>query len=199
MTSDTNKLHMDALDHHQIGKGRLYTWILFHLLVIILLPFFLFESAITEYGQRLIDSQPTQFYLAIMVILALTLDVLLPIPASIVSLASSVIIGGVPGAIALFLGLMLGSLFGYVVGRYARHGLLGKLLTPESRSQLTLISGGKGILMLVLARPIPVLAEASVILAGIDRYSFKQFVLVCLLSNGLVTFMYMALATVANH
>ncbi len=179
-------------------RGRLYGWIFLHLLVIILLPFFLFESAIDAWGSSLLESQPALFTLAVIVVLALTLDVLLPVPASLVSVAASVMIGGTVGAIALFTGLMCGSLFGYFVGRYARNSLLNRLLGPDARARLTLLSGGRGAIALLLARPMPVLAEASVILAGLERYPIVRFVQISLLANLGVTLLYMAAANTAH-
>ena len=195
MPNDTVKETTDAAP---MSRGRLYGWIFLHLFLIIMLPFFLLESTMMAWGNSFLASEPARFTLAIMVVLALTLDVLLPIPASLVSLAASVVIGGVYGATALFIGLMCGSLFGYFVGRFARESLLRRLLMPRTRAELTLLSGGKGVLMLILARPVPVLAEASVMLAGIERYPFQRFLELSLLANVGVTLLYMGAASVAG-
>jgi membrane protein DedA with SNARE-associated domain len=70
---------------------------------------------------------------------------------------------------------MLGSVLGYWIGRRAAAPVLARLVSPDQRAQLARLSDRFGVSALIVARPVPVLAEASVILAGAARMRMGAF------------------------
>ena len=96
----------------------------------------------------------------------LALDLLLPIPSSIVGALLGGRLGFVIGGLWSFVGLFTGHCVGYALGR----------LTPERWT-----SGKRGArsgswIALLLSRPVPVFAEALALAAGAERMPLSAFV-----------------------
>jgi uncharacterized membrane protein YdjX (TVP38/TMEM64 family) len=101
----------------------------------------------------------------------LALDVLLPIPSSIVGAMLGGRLGFVAGFSWVFLGLCTGQLTGYALGR---------LLPARWASDL---AAAPSVALTFLSRPVPVLAEAVSIAAGVERMPFLQFMTAGALGN----------------
>ena len=101
----------------------------------------------------------------------LALDPLLPIPSSIIGTLLGARLGFVPGFICIWLGLMIGNVAGYMLGRLWPQGMAEQL--PRAPTQIVLF----------ISRPVPVLAEATTIVAGANRLDFRGFFLSCSLGN----------------
>ena len=183
-----------AASSKPLSTGWFYTLLIGHLIAIVLIPFFLFEAAITSWGQGFLDSEPATWLVAVLVVAALTFDVLLPIPASLVSLAAAVLIGGVAGWTVLFAGLMCSSLFGYWVGMVADDVLLDRLVSRRNKKRMHLMRTRWGHATIILMRPVPVMAEVTAILAGVDRVNFPVYCVLCLVANAGVATIYLTLA-----
>ena len=111
----------------------------------------------------------------------LAADVLLPVPSSIVGTLLGARLGTAAGFLWAWLGMMAGSLAGYAAGRLVR-----RALPAEAPAAPTLA-------LLFLSRPVPVLAEATTIAAGVTRTPLASFAGVVALGNGIL-----ALALAAN-
>jgi uncharacterized membrane protein YdjX (TVP38/TMEM64 family) len=101
----------------------------------------------------------------------LTLDVVLPIPSSIVIALLGGRLGFYAGWLSAWLGLTAGNLVGYGIGR-----LWPRKMAPDIAESPTLI-------MLILSRPVPVLAEAMSIAAGATRTRIKPVIAACAAGN----------------
>jgi len=101
----------------------------------------------------------------------LTLDVLLPIPSSIVIALLGGRLGFIAGWLSAWLGLTAGNLLGYGIGR-----LWPQKMAPDIPESPTLI-------LLFLSRPVPILAEAMAIAAGATRTRIVHTVAVCAAGN----------------
>lgn len=95
----------------------------------------------------------------------LALDVLLPIPSSIVGAMLGGRLGFAVGFFWAFTGLCTGQLVGYALGRALPARWSSEL--PEAPT----------VALTLLSRPVPVLAEAVAIAAGATRLPFAQFAL----------------------
>jgi uncharacterized membrane protein YdjX (TVP38/TMEM64 family) len=122
----------------------------------VIVPFLLWGEQIESIANLSIKhytESPTRWALLALGIALLTLDVLLPIPSSLVAIAMCIVLGPIVGAIGVFFGLLASFFVGYYIGRmFHRQSLRGQL--PISY------------LLIVLSRPLPVLAEAVALLAG---------------------------------
>jgi uncharacterized membrane protein YdjX (TVP38/TMEM64 family) len=146
----------------------------------ILIPFFLFEQQINQWIANWLSTAQARAATAAVISAILALDVLLPVPSSVVSTAGGALLGFVPGLVVSFAGMTAGCLLGYTLGRHAPadRWLLREEIERVERSQKRW-----GDWMLVVSRAVPVLAEASVVFAGISRMPPRRFLLLTGLSN----------------
>jgi len=89
-------------------------WIL--LIGLVLLPFLLFEAQFNQFAEYITRSDTSRWLVGTAVFALLALDVFLPVPSSIVSTASGVLLGFAPGSAVVWGGMMAGCLLGYAVG-----------------------------------------------------------------------------------
>lgn len=101
----------------------------------------------------------------------LALDVVLPIPSSIVIALMGGRLGFYGGSISAMLGLTAGNLLGYAIGR-----LWPRKMAPEIPESPTLI-------LLILSRPVPVFAEAMAIASGAARTPVVHVLAACAAGN----------------
>jgi uncharacterized membrane protein YdjX (TVP38/TMEM64 family) len=148
-------------------------WIL--LIGLILLPFFLFESQFSALADQLTSSSSSRWLAAGGIFALLALDVFLPVPSSIVSTAGGVLFGLARGTLVVWCGMTVGCLLGYFVGLRAL-GAARQIVGAENLARSEALMQKYGESAIVLCRPVPVLAEATVIFAGIARAPFARFV-----------------------
>ena len=101
----------------------------------------------------------------------LALDILLPVPSSIVIALMGGRLGFYEGWLGAWLGLTAGNLLGYGIGR-----LWPQKMAPDIPESPTLI-------LLFLSRPVPILAEAVAIAAGATRTPVLHTVTACATGN----------------
>ena len=159
-------------------------------LALILLPFFLWGQALTEFSAEWLGSDRPDMVIAAMIVLLLALDVVLPTPSSLVAVAAGVYFGFVTAALLIASGMIIGSLLGYLLGRVLSQRLLRGLLDARDTERTSDFFSRYGLLALTLVRPLPVLAEASVILAGTSRLSLSTVLIYTLPANVVIAVAY---------
>jgi uncharacterized membrane protein YdjX (TVP38/TMEM64 family) len=103
----------------------------------------------------------------------LVVDVVLPVPSSVVMVAHGALFGVVVGTSLSVGGSMGAALVGFSLGR--RGGpLLARLVPPEERARADRILGRWGGLAMVVTRPVPLLAETVAIIAGTSPLKWRQ-------------------------
>lgn len=169
-------------------------WALFGLvlLLLILLPFFLFEELLTKLANDLLAAPPSPWILGPSVGLLLASDVILPIPSSIVSTAGGALLGFWAGTFASFAGMTLGAVVGYAVGRYGGRRGTERLVGKAELLRVEELHNRYGSALLVLCRAVPVLAEASVVFAGVTRMPLRRFLPAMALANAGISAVYAA-------
>lgn len=157
--------------------------ILLALLLLICIPFVLFEAQIESLMRRAIDAAPGSGHLAVLIGGALALDVILPVPSSVLNAVAGAALGFLLASLVCWAGLTLGCLFGYWIGATGGTALIRRVLGDGELDRATALAariGGPG---LVVMRAVPVLAEASTIAAGAARYPLARFVAVTGVAN----------------
>lgn len=101
----------------------------------------------------------------------LAADVLLPIPSSIVGTMLGARLGFGAGFAAAFMGMMVGQCAAYLASRH--------LLRRTNDA----LPAAPTLAVVVLSRPVPVLAEAVALAAGAARLSWGQFLAACAFGN----------------
>jgi uncharacterized membrane protein YdjX (TVP38/TMEM64 family) len=153
------------------------------LLLVILVPFGLYEAPMTRWADALLRSEHASGVVALAVCALLAADILLPVPSSLVNTAAGVLLGFWAGALASWVGLTLGCVLGYVLGSRAAHRPAERLIGAQDWETLSALMTRFGPGMVVLCRAVPVLAEASVLTAGLVRTPFRPFLLRVALAN----------------
>lgn len=168
------------------------------LLAVILIPFALFGASIEAWTADFIAGAGRHPFLVGTVLGGLLVgDIVLPVPSSLVSTGAGMLLGLVGGTITSFIGLTAGGMFGYWLGLRSRGRLVRRILNPAAVRRLEDIMRTTGPWGLILVRPVPVLAEASVFLAGIGHMPFRQFLLMMSLSNVGLSLAYAAVGAYA--
>ena len=152
------------------------------LIGLVLLPFFLFEAQFNALAEQITRSGMSRSVAAAGIFALLALDVFLPVPSSIVATGAGVILGLAEGTAVVWSGMMAGCLIGYGTGVRAA-ATARWIVGPDNLARAESLMRRYGDLALVLCRPVPVLAEASVVFAGIVRARFARFAVLTAISN----------------
>jgi uncharacterized membrane protein YdjX (TVP38/TMEM64 family) len=155
-------------------------WIV--LIAIVLIPFFLFETTFNAWADRIARGEGSTAVAALAIGALLALDVFLPVPSSIVSTAAGVLLGLWRGAAIVWIGMSIGCVIGYMVGRRSTP-LARKFVGDEGLQRAGRLADRYGPWAVVVCRPIPVLAEATVVFAGLVRAPFRRFLILTGWSN----------------
>jgi 3-dehydroquinate synthase len=175
-----------------IPISALLRWSLFVglLLAFILVPFVVFEGQAQQMVERVLGSDASVALIAIAVTVFLLLDIALPIPSSFVLSTAGYLLGIWAGTLVCFIGLTSASLAGYWLGRYAGGPLANRIVGKAQLERFSALSLRYGDLLLVAFRAMPVLAEATTILAGMARTPLHKFLRVVSIGNIVVAFVY---------
>src|SRR5690606_37589386 len=136
-----------------------WLWLTLAVLALILVPFFLFESYFTTLAERVASGQ-VRVPIAVGIIGSLlALDVLLPVPSSIVSAAAGVLLGFWLGATVIWASMTLSCVIAYAIGARSV-GLTRRIVGETGLERASRLATRYGSMAIVLCRPVPVLAEA---------------------------------------
>ena len=186
------------MNDRALRGGRGWTVILAALLAIILVPFFIYGEALDAYSARLMADQRSRTAIAIAAIVLLAGDVLLPIPSSLLSTLAGRALGFSLGTLASATGMTAACIIGYAIGRYMGRPAAIRLVGPESLEEAERVSDRFGLAAIAVLRPVPVVAEASVILAGATRVPIPGFLAATILSNVAISAVYAAVGQQAG-
>ncbi|MFN0172689.1 MAG: TVP38/TMEM64 family protein [Bryobacteraceae bacterium] len=154
------------------------------ILAVILVPFFVWESSIHGFTDGLNGrtGHPVAFGFVLGSLLAL--DIVLPVPSSIVSTLSGVSLGFWAGMAVNWIGMTAGCAAGYWIGAAMGRTAIRRIIDAGDLERMSRTWSRFGDWSVVLCRAVPVLAEASVFFAGIARHPFARFFTISTLANG---------------
>lgn len=152
------------------------------LLTLVILPFLIFEEQFEQLGTWLAEGHASGWASAAAIGALLALDVFLPVPSSIVSTGAGVLLGFWRGAAVIWIGMTMGCAIGYAFGARAAPAAR-RLVGADSLARASTVMDRYGPWALVVCRPIPVLAEASVVFGGLVRTPVVPFIGLTMLSN----------------
>ena len=161
-------------------------WLLFIIVFFttIIIPAIFLETPFSRYGEMsLAWAGENTLYTSIVVVTALTADVFLPVPNGLTNTLAGASLGWALSSFIVWIGLNLGAVFGYLVGRYAARPLAEKIVGRDDLKKAEDSAKDIDVMGLILARPVPAFAELSTIAAGITKMPFKKFTYVMILSN----------------
>ncbi len=170
-------------------------------LLVPILPFIAFGPKIETWSEQWYENPPAPWITATLVIGLLATDIFLPVPSSVISTMAGMQLGSIGGTAASWFGMTLGAIIGFALARRWGHRFAQWVAKPRDLDRMKTISDRYGPTALILVRGVPVLAEASVLLMGINGLSWRRFLPAVLLSNLGLALAYAVFGEVAqrNH
>jgi len=130
-----------------------------------LVPFLVCGARLDHAVAAWLDPPPSAPVLAVLELGVLAADILLPVPSSLVTTLGGATFGVAGGTLCGWLGMTLGAAAGWALGRLAGDRALAGV-APAVRAVLQDGHRGLGPLVVVLTRPLPLVAEAAALFAG---------------------------------
>lgn len=128
-------------------------------------PFLLFGTRLDRIVAGWLDPPPSAPVTALVVTGVLAADLLLPVPSSVVTTFAGARLGTPLGALLAWIGMTAGALAGWWLGRRAGGRALERLAL-EDRAAIERGGATLGPFLVLLTRPLPLLAEAVALAAG---------------------------------
>lgn len=132
-----------------------------------------FEDTATQWVKSLANHPAKLLWVSF---LLLTSDIVLPIPSSFVCTLCGQSVPWLLSAIVCGAGLFSGSMIGFALSRTWGRRLAERFSSVEQIELLDQKIRVAGVWWLILLRPLPILAEAAVLLCGVHRLSWLQFI-----------------------
>ena len=152
-----------------------------------LVPWLLWGARLDHAVAEWLDPPPPAPVLAAAEIGVLAADILLPVPSSLVTTLGGASLGLAAGTACGWLGMTLGSLAGWLLGRIAGHRGLAAV-DRSTREAIETRERRFGPLVVVLTRPLPILAEAAALLAGATGMPWSTFLAAAAPANLAIAF-----------
>jgi 3-dehydroquinate synthase len=160
------------------------------IMAMIIALFTAFEQPITDWIDGRLAASLSPATIAALIVAALVADILLPIPSSLVGVAAGAVLGFWGGAGAIWLGLTLGGLFGYALGAGADRTGLRRFVGEEDFARAHRLADRFGVGTVIVLRAVPVLAETTVLAAGMVRMPLRPFLISLAMANAGVALVY---------
>lgn len=168
------------------------------LLAAIIVPFLLFDAQVEAALGAAFDAIRGNPWIGAGVIVALlTGDAVLPVPSSLVSTFAGAAFDWRLGALIIWIGMCLGCIAAYGLGASAGRFLAMPLVGETQLRKAQRLFADAGPAMLIVARAVPVLAEASALAAGAARMPLIPFMIATSVANVGVAIAYAAAGAAA--
>ncbi|MBX3415020.1 MAG: VTT domain-containing protein [Pirellulales bacterium] len=151
-------------------------------LAVPIVPFAFFGASLEQQTLDWLDRAVTPGRMALLTVSVLASDLLLPVPSSVVSTLAGARLGVLGGTLASWTGMTAGGIIAFALARWLGRPFAERMAGDEA-SRLEKLATEYGALLVVGARALPVLAEASVLLVGAMRLSWRAFLPALVLSN----------------
>lgn len=149
------------------GRGVKYAILAGLLATLVVIPYFVLGQEFHLLSRDLMTSQASRFGVAVAGLALLAADIVLPVPSSVMISLMGSLLGIVVATVVGAAGLSLGCAMGYLLGRNLGRAFAERQMGREDFDYLSGLIDRHGAWALAACRPVPVLAEASVIAAGV--------------------------------
>ena len=148
------------------------------------------------FGQGIADWQtgpPPAIPFALATAAILASDLFLPIPSSPLMTLAGAQLGWLAATLVCWLGMTIGATLAFAMARRWGPKLVARFVSSEELERLRTATGSHVGWMLLATRPLPVLAEAGVLLAGLVGVSWRRFLPTIAIGNLCIATCYCAL------
>lgn len=188
-TPDSDKTAPSLVSASLQRVGR-WSLLVLLLLAFILVPFVLLEAQMNAIVQAALHRDHSVVLITLGVVVLLLADIVLPIPSSFVLASTGFLLGAVWGTVVCFIGLSCAAAAGYAIGRWAGEPVCLRIVGRAELNRFASLSQRHGDALLVAFRAMPVLAEATTLLAGTTRMPVWRFALLVSIGNAVVAALY---------
>lgn len=158
--------------------------------LLVILPFCLWGDAVDAWFKAMATADTTtRGLLAGLLFSALALDIFLPVPSSLASTLCGAFFGWWGGLAISFGAMTTSCVIGWWMGRLCTPMAI-RFISKDEYPRLQALLCRHGVILLLALRTVPVLAEASVLLAGIAKYPFRRCMPLLLAGNLVVSLAY---------
>jgi membrane protein DedA with SNARE-associated domain len=164
---------------------------------LVIAPWLVWGSAVEAWAGKMLVDRQVPPYFGWWVVGLLAADVFLPIPSSIVAVAAGVFLGVGLGGVATFVGLTLGCMLGYACGFQWGPRTARKVVGERDWTRAERWAKRYGAMLVLVLRPVPVLAEASTFYAGASRVPAAWFFAASAVGNAVIAVVYVVVGSVS--
>jgi len=152
-----------------------------------LVPFLAWGTRLDHLVAGWLDPPPSPPVLAALEVGILAIDILLPVPSSMVATLGGAVLGVALGTACGWLGMTIGAAAGFGLGRLAGSRAITGLADTD---RVALERQGRrfGPLFVLLTRPLPLVAEAAALLAGAAGMPARDFLAAAAAGNLAIAF-----------
>ena len=149
--------------------------------------------------ERWQQTPPPPHVLAAVVVALLASDVLLPIPSGPINTLAGGQLGFWWGTVVCATGMTCGAVIAFGLARAWGRPLAERLSSPKQLRDMESACHNHGLWMVLVTRPLPVLAEACALLVGTLQMRWQAFLPTVMIANLLIAATYCALGHQANQ
>jgi len=154
-------------------------------LVVPLVSFVMFGTRLDRVVEGWLSPPPPWPLLAALEVGVLAVDILLPVPSSVVATFGGARLGIALGSLCAWTGMTIGALAGWWLGRQTGRRVIDRL-DPDDRVTLARGHQRLGPLLVLLTRPLPILAEATALAAGGAGMPLAEFLPAAAAGNAVI-------------
>jgi uncharacterized membrane protein YdjX (TVP38/TMEM64 family) len=152
-------------------------------LLVPIVPFVIVQDRLEPGIEAWLRGTRAPSMIALAVVGLLAVDLLLPIPSSVISTFAGAQLGIVAATGASWLGMSLAAGIGFAIARWLGRPAAMRFSAERDLEHVEALAARWGPTTLVLTRALPVLAEASVLALGVMGLSWRRFWPPVLLAN----------------
>jgi uncharacterized membrane protein YdjX (TVP38/TMEM64 family) len=156
----------------------------------VIVPFVIWGERMDANAPEFVQGQATKWAVALAGIGLLVLDVVLPVPSSVVSISLCFLLGPAWGATAVFVGMVGAFVVGFLLGRLLPTTRLRTWVDAQTWDAVSSKHRTGGLWWIAASRPVPVLAEVAAVFAGSLGMPFAPSLAAASLSSLLVSVAY---------
>lgn len=162
------------------------------------IPFLLFGEQMEQWAREWVESEHGYWVTVGGVILLLAGDIFLPTPSSLITTMAGWQLGTIQGTVVSWVGMTLGAAIGFGLARRFGRPLARWLSDERDLERMQRLNNRTGPMLLLLTRAVPVLAEASVVLVGVNQLTWRKFLPPVIVANFVISLAYAGFGEIAD-